>query len=392
MMPASEPRVAFVQDALPYIGGAERTLAAVLELYPHASIYTAIYNKDAFRGHPISFHPVQVSFIDRLPGKKDHYKAYSALFPRAIEGFDLRDYDLILSFSYAFGHGVRTGPGQLHISYIHTPLRYARNGQQAFLPGQPWWLKTLPARFLLRYLHNWAGKASARVGHFTACSRVVAERVWRSYHRQAEVIYPPVEVDRFMPAGRRDAYYVTVCRQVAHKRVDLIISAFSRLRLPLIVVGDGPEKARLARLAGPNVHLAGRLPDGQVARLLNSARAFVHAAEDDFGISPVEAQAAGCPVIAYGKGGVLETAVEGETGIFFSEQTSECLAEAVLEFEVRRKEFDPTRIRQNALRFSKERFQEEFRTMVARQADRSGWKEEEQQQARPILEGPDPRS
>jgi glycosyltransferase involved in cell wall biosynthesis len=390
-MPACEPRVAFVQDALPYIGGAERTLAAVLELYPHASIYTAIYNKDAFAGHPISSYPVQASFIDRLPWKRGHYKAYSALFPRAIESLDLRDYDLILSFSYAFGHGVRTHPGQLHISYVHTPLRYALKGQQAFLPGQPWWLNTLPARLLLRGLHNWAGKASARVDHFTACSQVVAERVWQSYRRQAEVIYPPVEVDRFRPAGQRAAYYVTVCRQVAHKRVDLIVSAFSRLGLPLIVVGDGPERDRLARLTRPNVRLAGRLPDEQVARLLNSARAFVHAAEDDFGIGPVEAQAAGCPVIAYGKGGVLETTVAGDTGVFFSEQTSECLAEAVLKFEARQNEFDPGRIRQNALRFSKNRFQEEFRTMVARQAGRSDMSEGAHLQTRSILEVSEPR-
>jgi glycosyltransferase involved in cell wall biosynthesis len=366
-MAASEARIALVQDALPFMGGAERSLAAVLELYPRLPIYTVVYNQEAFSGNLISSSPVHTSFIDRLPGKRTHYKVYAPFFPLAVEQFDLRSYDLVISFHYAFAHGVLTQPGQLHISYTYTPLRYAWHAQQESFSSGKSRLGELVLRIFSHYFRTWDFAAAARVDHFVAVSSSIAQRVWRSYRRSSEVIYPPVDVNRFTLNLERDSYYISLGRLVPSKRVDLVVSSFSRLGLPLLVVGDGPERRRLAHLAGSNVRLVGRIPDEEVALLLSRAKALVHAAEEDFGIVPVEAQAAGCPVIAFGSGGVLETVVDGETGFFFSEQSADSLVDAVLEFENRKREFDPGRIRQNSLRFSKERFQFEFRAMVERE-------------------------
>jgi glycosyltransferase involved in cell wall biosynthesis len=369
-MAASEPNVALVQDALPFIGGAERCLSAVLELFPRASIYTVVYNKEAFLGNPLSAFPIHTSFIDRLPRKRTHYKVYAPFFPLAVEQFDLRRFDLVISFNYAFAHGVLTQPGQLHISYTYTPFRYSWHGYHVFVSSEKSKLRSLMLRILLHYFRLWDYSASARVDHFAAISHSIAQRIWSSYRRKSEVVYPPVDVNRFTADLPRDSYYVSLCRLDASKKVDLIISSFSKLGLPLFVVGDGPDGSRLARMAAPNVRLLGRLPDEEVANLLSRAKALVHAAEEDFGIVPVEAQSAGCPVIAFGSGGVLETVVEGETGFFFRTQTSESLTEAVLAFETRRHGLDPRRIRQNALRFSKERFQDEFRSMIEREWSR----------------------
>jgi glycosyltransferase involved in cell wall biosynthesis len=366
-MSAFEPRMALVQDALPFIGGAERSLSAVLELYPRAPIFTVIYNKEAFSGNLISSVDVHTSFVDRLPGKRTHYKVYAPFFPLAVEQFDLRAYDQVISFNYAFTNGVLTHPGQLHISYTYTPLRYVWNAHHAKLSSGKFNLQSLILRIFSNYFRTWDYAASRRVDHFVAISQTIAKRVWGAYRRKAEVIYPPVDVDRFTASLTRDSYYISLSRLVPSKKVDLIVSSFSRLGLPLLVVGDGPERSRLARLAAPNVRLLGHLPDEEVALLLGRARALVHAAEDDFGIAPVEAQSAGCPVIAFGRGGALETVLEGETGFFFEEQTLESMAEAVLAFENRHPVLDPHRIRQNALRFSKQRFQDEFRSMVERE-------------------------
>lgn len=366
-MDAPDARIALVQDALPFIGGAERSLSAVLELYPRSSIFTVIYNQEAFTGNLIHASPVHTSFVNRLPGKRTHYKVYAPFFPLAVEQFDLRPYDLVISFNYAFAHGVLTQPGQLHLSYTYTPLRYAWHDHHAFVSSAKSRLHSLILRVFSHYFRIWDYSASARVDHFVAISNSIAQRVWRSYYRRSEVIYPPVEVDRFSASLAREPYFICLSRLVPSKKVDLIVSSFSSLGLPLLVVGDGPEKPRLERLAAPNVRLLGHLPDEEVALLLGRARALVHAAEEDFGIVPVEAQAAGCPVIAFGRGGVLETVLEGETGFFFNEQTTESLIEAVRAFENHRLRLDPFSIRRNALRFSKERFQDEFRSMVERE-------------------------
>jgi glycosyltransferase involved in cell wall biosynthesis len=226
------------------------------------------------------------------------------------------------------------------------------------------------ARLLLHYLRTWDVAAANRVDVFVANSKHVAGRIWKLYRRRARVIYPPVDVDRFIPRADREEFYVTVTRLVPYKRVDLIVRAFARLGRPLVVVGDGPELRRLRGIASGNVRLVGWQPDEVVRDYLERARAFVFAAEEDFGIGPVEAQAAGAPVIAYGRGGALESVVEGETGLFFYEQSAEAVAEAVLEFERRRGQFSLERIRANAERFRKERFQREFTALVEREWER----------------------
>jgi glycosyltransferase involved in cell wall biosynthesis len=226
------------------------------------------------------------------------------------------------------------------------------------------------ARAILHYIRMWDFSAAGRVDHFIAPSRWTADCVWRVYRRRSSVIYPPVDIERFNQTSSRGDHYVVVSRLVSHKKVDLIVDAFSQLGLPLIVVGDGPEWDRVSERAAANVRMMGRQSDSTVQEILESAKAFIHMAEDDFGIAPVEAQAAGCPVIAYGRGGVLETVVEGQTGLFFQWQRVDCLKAAVLQFERGDLKFNAQRIRQNAARFNKERFQRELTCLVERRWDR----------------------
>ena len=362
------PRVALVQDALPYMGGAERVLEAVLEIFPDAPIFTLVFNRRRFKGTVFENHPVYSSFIDRLPWSNRHYRNYLPLFPLAIEQIDLRGFDVILSFSYAVAHGVLTRPDQVHISFTYTPLRQAWTNYHGFLKhaGLDRGPKSWTARLLLHYLRLWDFSAASRVDHLVAISQWVSGLIRKAYRRSSSVIYPPVDLDKFQPGWPRENYYIAVSRLASHKRVDLIVEAFSKLGLPLIVVGDGPEYEHLARLAKPNVRLLGWQSDRQIRGLLGKAKAFVHAAEEDFGIAIVEAQAAGCPAIAYGGGGALETVISGSTGVFFPQQTVESLVESVERFESSETIFDTSDLRWNAGRFSKKRFQHEVIDLVSR--------------------------
>jgi glycosyltransferase involved in cell wall biosynthesis len=354
------PKVALVVDALPGLGGSEKVLLAVAELLPEAPIYTLIYNRPAFRHTALADHRVIPSYIDRLPFTRTHYRSYLPLMPRAVEQFDLDAYDVILSFSYAVAHGVRSRPGQRHLSYTYTPMRYAWRGvhPDGSRRRMPW----LVERFFGSF-RAWDAAAAARVDAFAAVSGWIGAWVNQAYGRDARVIYPPVEVERFVPQPERAGYFVALSRLVPHKRLDLIVEAFNRLKLPLLVVGTGPEERALRRQAGPGIRLLGFQDDRSVADLLSRARGFICAADEDFGIAVVEAQAAGCPVIAYGKGGALETVLAGQTGVFFEEQSAESLVEAVERFE--REAFDPRLARQNAARFSKAQFQREFGGFIA---------------------------
>jgi glycosyltransferase involved in cell wall biosynthesis len=291
--------------------------------------------------------------------------------PLAVESLDVSGYEVVISSTHAVAKGVRTRWDQLHISYVHTPMRYAWDLENVYLDvAGASRVMGLFARLLLHYLRTWDVATANRVDVFVANSKHVAGRIWKLYRRRARVIYPPVDVDRFIPRADREEFYVTVTRLVPYKRVDLIVRAFARLGRPLVVVGDGPELRRLRGIASANVRLVGWQPDEVVRDYLERAQAFVFAAEEDFGIGPVEAQAAGAPVIAYGRGGALESVVEGETGLFFYEQSAEAVAEAVLEFERRRGQFSLERIRANAERFRKERFQREFTALVEREWER----------------------
>lgn len=340
-------------------------MSALLEIFPDAPVYTLIQDAEALRGSIFSRKCIQTSFINRLPFARRNYRNYLPLFPLAIEQFDLEAYDLVISSSYAVAHGILARPDQLHVSYIHTPLRQAWHQTHQFLNETGMHgLKGAAARVFLHYIRLWDLAASRRVDYYVAPSRWAAQSVWRAYRRKAEVIHPPVDTDRFKPLSPRGDYYLAISHLAPHKRVDVIVEAFSRLGYPLVIIGDGRDTHKIRKLAGQNVKLMGRLPDAAVQELLGKAKAFVHAAEEDFGIAAVEAQAAGCPVIAYRKGGLSETVIEGKTGLFFDQQEPESLMAAVNCFEYGELSFKTEDLVDNARRFDQDRFKKEFKAFI----------------------------
>ena len=362
-------KVALAHDWLVHLAGSERVLESMHALYP-GPIHTLLCDPAAIRGSVFEAADVRPSFLQRLPGAVHHHRSLLPLFPLAMASFDLSDFDLVLSSSHAAAKSVRTRPGQLHICYSHTPMRYAWDLLEDYIaPLDP--LKRVLARRLLLHLRGWDRRTARGVDHFLANSAFTADRIRRCYGRTATVLHPPVEVERFRPAARKGRHFVTVSRLVRYKRVDAIVAAFNRLGLPLIVVGRGPERDSLAVAAGPNVEIAGELDDRAVAPVVAEARGFVIAAVEDFGIAPVEAQAAGTPVVALGRGGALETVVDGETGTFFPEQSPEAIAEAVKRLLRLEDRIDPARLRAHAERFSRPRFERAYRAFVeARLRDR----------------------
>jgi glycosyltransferase involved in cell wall biosynthesis len=357
--------IALVQDALPVYGGAERVLETVGELFPHAPIHALVFNRPAFAGTPLADREVLTSFLDRLPGARRHHRRLLPLFPLAIESLDFTPYDMVVSFHYAVAHGALTRPDQLHVSYTYTPLRQAWHFHHEYLRSLPAASRVI-ARPILHYVRLWDRAAADRVDRFVAISRWVAACIWRAYRRRAPVVYPPVDVEAFVPNGHRGDYYVTVTRLEPHKRVDLVVEAFAGLDRPLLVVGAGPEHAKLARRATSNIEFLGRVTDAQLADVLGRARGLVHAAEEDFGIALVEAQAAGCPVVAYSGGGASETVLDGRTGVLFHRQTAEAVREAVrsLELVPRLSDVD---MRRNAEQYSKASFKARFERLLERE-------------------------
>jgi glycosyltransferase involved in cell wall biosynthesis len=355
-------RTAIVHEWLVTYAGSEKVVEQMLSLFPKADLFSLVdFLRDDLRDF-IQHKPVQTSFIQRLPFARRKFRQYLPLMPLAIEQFDLSDYDLVLSSNHAVAKGVLTRADQLHISYVHTPIRYAWDLQQQYLQGANLnrGYRGLLAHSVLHYLRLWDLACANRVDYFIANSRFVARRIWKTYRRPARVIYPPVAIDRFSPNAQRDDFYFTLSRFVPYKRVDLIVAAFTQLGLPLVVIGDGPDRDRIQRLAGSNIHLLGQQPDPVVEDYMQRCKAFVFAAAEDFGIAPVEAQAAGAPVIAYGKGGVTETVIPGKTGLFFLEQTVESLVETIQHFESGILAVDPHQLREHAAQFSPERFRQEL--------------------------------
>lgn len=357
----SNPRIAFVVDTLPSIGGGEKVLFAALEAYPKADIFTLIYNKKVFLNSPIAKRKINTAWLDAFPFAHSHHRLLLPLMPAAIEGINLHDYDLIVSFNYAVANGAQNHNGARHVSYTHTPLRYAWTDLN--LNGRNTRRNPILDKYMQAF-RAWDKRAASRLHAIATNSQTVHKRIQGAYEREAQVIHPPVEVERFSPSDRREDYFVTVTRLVPHKRVDLLVRAFNQLNLPLVVIGDGPELPRLKAMANSNIKFAGFQSDESVAEVLSKARAFVSAAEEDFGIAIVEAQAAGCPVIAYGSGGARETVIENITGVFFQEQTAESLTDAVQRFEKSFESFSPAPIVQNSQRFSKPRFIRKFMDFV----------------------------
>ncbi|NJN04390.1 MAG: glycosyltransferase family 4 protein [Leptolyngbyaceae cyanobacterium RM1_1_2] len=346
--------------------GSEKVVEQILQLYPQADLYSLVnFLPDELR-HFIQHKPVTTSFLQKLPLARKKFRQYLPLMPLAIEQFDLSPYELVISSNHAVAKGVITRADQLHISYVHTPIRYAWDLQHQYLQqaGLERGAKSLLTRLILHYLRLWDVASANRVDCFVANSRYVARRIWRTYRRPAQVIYPPVDVHRFRADQPREDFYLTVSRFVPYKRVDLTVQAFANLGLPLVVIGDGPQWQQIAALGRPSIQLLGHQPDATVTDYMQRCRAFVFPAEEDFGITPVEAQAAGAAVIAYGRGGVTETVIPGKTGILFDEQTPASLTAAVKMFEQTRSHFSSEQIRQQAEQFSQERFQQSFSELV----------------------------
>jgi glycosyltransferase involved in cell wall biosynthesis len=359
-------KTAIIHEWLVTYAGSERVFEQILSIYPDADLFSLVNFLSPELRHFIQDKPVHTSFLQHLPFANPWFRQYLPLMPLAVEQFDFSEYDLILSSNHAVAKGVLTRADQLHISYIHTPIRYAWDLQHQYLQGAKLnqGLRAMLAQLVLHYLRLWDVATANRVDHFVANSRFVAQRIWKTYRRSAHVIYPPVAVDRFQPKPQRDDFYFTLSRFVPYKRVDLIVTAFTRLGLPLVVIGDGPGRRQIQSLAGDHVHLLGHQPDPVVIDHMQRCKAFVYAAEEDFGIAAVEAQAAGAPVIAYGRGGITETVIPGKTGLFFPEQTVESLMETLQLFELGRGLHHPDYLRQHAEQFAAERFRREFSQFV----------------------------
>jgi len=354
--------LAIVHEWLNVYGGSERLLAEILALYPRAELHALIHNPRNLVGTPLEGRAVATTFLQKIPRVEHLYRGLLPLMPFAIESLNVRDHRVVLSVSHAVAHGVKTTRDQTHIAYVCTPMRYAWHLQDDYLRlhhlDKPF--LGFAARVTLGALRRWDASAAARADHLLAISAWTAERVRAAWGRESHVIHPPVDVDRFDFTKPREDFYLVVSRLVPYKMIALIVEAFNQLKLPLVVVGDGPELPRLQKMADPNVKLLGHQPDKVVEDLMSRARAFIHMAVEDFGIAMVEAQAAGCPVIAYGKGGAAEIVKDGETGALVESQSVEALIETVRGFGSGGTRRDASAMRANASRFSRQRFREEF--------------------------------
>ena len=354
------PRVALIHDFLLDLRGGERVFAAICDAYPDAAVFTAVYDEQGTEGRFAARSP-QATYLQRLRPTARTFRPLLPFYPSAIESLDLRGFDIVISSSSAWAHGVLVDPGAVHVCYCHNPFRYAWNEREATLSARSA-LTRGPLRALLSRWRRWDWIAAQRVDTYVANSAITAARIRRYFGREATVLHPPVELARFSP-GPVGAHYLVLAELMAHKRIDVAIRAFNALGLPLVVVGDGPESRRLRRLAGPTVRLTGRLPDDEVADLLRTARALVVTAEEEFGIAAVESLASGRPVIALRSGGVLETVTSGRTGVFYDDADDpQALAAVVRSFDPGA--VDPAECVAAARRFSVERFQERLRAIV----------------------------
>lgn len=353
-------RTALVHDFLVDVRGAERVFAALADLYPDATLFTGVYDEEGTEGR-FADRAVVSTVLQRLRPTARTFRTLLPLYPRAMEALDLRGYDLVISSSSAWAHGVRPDPGAVHVCYCHNPFRYAWDERDATLAARNPVTRVALAEVFRRW-RTWDRRAAQRVTRYVANSRVTRERIARCLGRDADVVYPPVQVDRFRPGPVGD-HYLVLSELMAHKRLAVAVEAFNRLKLPLVLVGDGPDARRLQSLAGPTIRFEGRVSDARVEKLLSSARALVVPATEEFGIAAVEAQAAGRPVIALRDGGLQETVIEGLTGTFFDVPDPDALADAVRRFDPL--SVDPELCVTNARSFEPGRFADEMRRIVA---------------------------
>lgn len=366
-------KVAIVHDWLTTWAGAEKALAELLNCFPQAEIFTTVNFLEKSAISALQGHVIHTSFIQRMPLARRWYRHYLPLMPLAIEQFDLKGFDLILSSSHAVAKGVISDPNAVHICYCYSPMRYAWDMQHQYLrqSGKEKGLISWVMRWQLHRLRQWDYLSAQRVDHFVAISSYIQRRIKACYRRESDVIFPPVEVEKFRYDQPRESFYLTASRMVPYKRIDLVIEAFNEMPdKQLIVIGDGPDYAKLAALAGPNVTMLGYQSDDVLIDHLERTKAFIFMAEEDFGILPVEAQAAGAPVIGYGVGGLAETTLNNVTALWAEEQTSTALALSIQEFEERKQHdagaFEPLACRQSAERFATANFARAIQSLVAK--------------------------
>ncbi|WP_374748436.1 glycosyltransferase family 4 protein [Klebsiella variicola] len=366
--------IGIVADWLVTFAGAERVIAEFLELYPEADLYAVIEFLHEENKKFIHNKKVNTTFIQSLPWAKKKYQNYLPLMPLAVEQLDVSGHDIILSSSHAVAKGILTGPDQLHISYVHSPIRYAWDLQHQYLREAKLekGIKSLFAKIILHKMRIWDYRTANSVDHFIANSHFIARRIAKIYGRKAEVIYPPVDVNRFNVKEKKNDFYLTASRLVPYKRIDLIVEAFSSMPdKTLVVIGDGSEMNKIKSKASRNIEILGYQPNEVLVDYMQNAKAFVFAAEEDFGITPVEVMACGTPVIAFGKGGALETIRplgESEpTGIFFDSQLVSAVATAVETFENNIHMFTSDNCRKQALKFSADRFKHELQMSIQKQ-------------------------
>ncbi|POF61982.1 glycosyl transferase family 1 [Novacetimonas maltaceti] len=368
-------RIAIVHEWLEHYAGSERVLEQLVLMYPQAAIFAIVDFMPPDQRAFLGGRPVETTFIQGLPFARRYFRYYLGLMPVAVEQLDLSGFDLVISSNHAVAKGVITGPDQVHVCYVHSPMRYAWDMQAAYLRhgGMERGMKGLYARWLLHRLRNWDVRSAAGVDAFVANSTYIARRIRKVYRRKAEVVYPPVDIDRFheKPHPRREAY-VVISRMVPYKRIDLVVEAFRRMpRHVLHVAGDGPERERIEAAAkgASNIIFRGRVSDAEVLEMMQDARAFVFAAEEDFGIAMVEAQACGTPLIVFGRGGACDIVRDGDdphgpTGVFFEEQEADAIMDAVGRFEAMRARITAAACRANAQRFSCDAFRQSMFRVV----------------------------
>jgi glycosyltransferase involved in cell wall biosynthesis len=361
-------KTALIQDWLVNYAGSERVFESFVNIWPEAEIFTLVdFLNQEERNIILKGKRANTSFIQNLPLAGKHHRQYLPLFPMAIEQFDLSSFSTVISSSHAVSKGVLINPDQLHICYCHTPMRYAWDLYHQYL-REAGLEKGLKAFFVKRVLHRmriWDVVSSARVNYFIANSEFIARRIEKTYSRKAHVIYPPVDTEKFKLKEIKDNYYLTASRFVPYKRVDLVVEAFSRMTdKKLVVIGDGPQEKKIKSLASSNIEFIGYQAPDKLKDYMQNAKAFVFAAEEDFGIVVVEAMACGTPVIALGKGGTAETVLNGKTGIHIKEQSAASIIEAVRNFEVNSGSFDPKAIRMHSEQFSRSIFEKKINAFV----------------------------
>lgn len=365
-------KVAIIHDWLVTYAGAEKVLEELINIYPDADLFSLIDFIDEDKRGFIRNKKVTTTFMQKIPFARKKYRNYLLFMPLAIEQLDMSEYNVIISSSHAVAKGVITGPDQLHISYVHSPIRYAWDLQHQYLKesGLTKGLKGAIAKYILHKIRIWDSRTSNGVDYFIANSNYIGKRIWKVYHRDSKTIYPPVDLSSFSYFENKSDFYLTASRMVPYKKMDIIVEAFSKMPdKKLIVIGDGPDFLKIRGKKTPNVELLGYQSFEVLKHYMQRAKGFVFAAEEDFGITPVEAQACGTPVIAFGKGGALET-IRGigksdlPTGLFFYEQTAQSIVEAINQFEENFSSITYESCRENAMRFSTELFRREFKAFV----------------------------